>query len=403
MLATQKEVLFGGAAGGGKSEAGLHGAAQYVDHPKYSAIIFRRSFTDLNLPGALIDRSKEWWANTGAKWNATKHQWEFPSGATIQFGYLEKDIHKYRYQSAEFQYIFFDELTQFTLDQYTYMMSRLRRTEDMGDIPLRMRAASNPGNIGHLWVKERFIDNPGPNAIFIPSYIWDNPYLNRDEYAANLAELDPITRAQLLEGSWEVTPSGGLFQRKFFRYAEQLPTQYDFMVRFWDTAATPEGEGKDPDYTCGVKMGYANQRYYILDAIAFRKSSGDVEQAIAKVAKQDGYGVKIFMEQEPGGSGKAQIQRYASEVVPDYEFYGIRITGSKGVRARPVSAQLQNENMYLARGEWVDPLVTQHVLFDPEGDTHAHDDYVDATSGAYYVLSRLVKTGHKKKARSYKG
>ena len=402
MLAPQREVLFGGAAGGGKSEAGLHAAAQYVDHPKYSGIIFRRSFSDLNLPGALIDRSKEWWSNTGAKWNARDHQWTFPSGATLQFGYMETDNHKYRYQSAEFQFIFFDELTQFKEDHYTYMLSRLRRTEGMGGVPLRMRGASNPGGIGHEWVRDRFIDNPTDDRLFIPSYLVDNPFLDTEEYTSNLMELDAVTRAQLLEGSWEVTPSGGLFKTEYFRYAETLPRQYEYLVRFWDTAATPETEGKDPDYTVGVLMGYANQRYYILNAIAFRKSSGDVERMIQQVAQLDGPGVKIFMEQEPGASGKSVIQRYQTEVLPDFRFHGVRATGSKGVRARPVSAQLEHGNMLLARGDWVKPLVDQHVLFDPENNTHKHDDYVDATSGAYYVLSRMVKIGAKKKARIYK-
>lgn len=400
LLAPQREVLFGGAAGGGKSEAGLHGGAQYADHPKFSGLILRRRFSDLNLPGALIDRSKEWWTGTGAKWNSQRHQWTFPSGATLQFGYMETENDKYRYQGSEYQYIFFDELTQFTETQYTYMLSRLRRTEDMSDIPLRMRGASNPGNVGHEWVKQRFMSG-NPDCIFIPSRIQDNPHLDQEEYIASLSELDAITRQQLLEGSWDVLPSGGLFKSSYFRYAPYIPNNFEFIVRFWDTAATEEGEAPDPDYTVGVKLGYANQRYYILDAVAARLSSGGVENLIRQTAEDDGYGVIIFMEQEPGGSGKAQTQRYATEVLPDFTFYGRRVTGSKGVRARPVAAQLENGNMMLARGTWVKPLVDQHILFDPDTNRHAHDDYVDALSGAYFFLSRLVKARSKGKGKQY--
>lgn len=135
------EVLFGGAAGGGKSEALLMAATQYVDVPGYSAILFRKTFRDLALPGALMDRSKKWWDNSKAKWSSSDYNWTFPSGAKIQFGYLEHEGDEHRYQSAEFQAIFFDELTQFSEQSFTYMFSRLRRTKQNIHVPLRMRAA----------------------------------------------------------------------------------------------------------------------------------------------------------------------------------------------------------------------------------------------------------------------
>jgi hypothetical protein len=156
------EVLFGGAAGGGKSDALLMAAAMFLDIPEYAAIIFRRSFTDLNKPKALISRSFEWWGKTKARWDGVNHTWHFPSGATVTFSFLESDRDVMHHQSAEYQFEGFDEVTQFTQYQYTYMISRLRRLKKYDFIPLRVRAASNPptkmgGVVYGDWVKAYFL------------------------------------------------------------------------------------------------------------------------------------------------------------------------------------------------------------------------------------------------------
>lgn len=200
------EILYGGAAGGGKSEALLMGALQFVEVPSYAAILFRKTYADLALPGALMDRSKELLANTGARWNGQDKVWTFPSGATITFGYLDNENDRYRYQSSEFQYVGFDELTQFKERDYTYLFSRLRRTVD-NQIPLRMRAGSNPGGVGHLWVKRRFLRSQSPTREFISARIEDNPYIDIPTYEESLQQLDSQTRKQLRWGDW--TDFGG--------------------------------------------------------------------------------------------------------------------------------------------------------------------------------------------------
>jgi hypothetical protein len=194
------EALYGGAAGGGKSDALLMAALQYVHVPGYSALILRRTYADLALPKAIMDRAKEWLMPQGVKWNDTDKRFTFPSGAVLTFGYLNTENDKFRYQSAEFQFVAFDELTQFPEGWFRYLHSRLRRLEGM-PVPLRMRAASNPGGIGHEWVKRRFIDSPG-SRVFVPAKLEDNPSLDREEYVKSLAELDAATRKQLLEGVW---------------------------------------------------------------------------------------------------------------------------------------------------------------------------------------------------------
>src|SRR6185369_13608050 len=114
-----REALYGGAAGGGKSDALLMAALQYVDVPGYAALLLRRTWPDLVLPGAIMDRAKQWLSGTPARPHDGGRSWTFPSGAKLQFGYLQQDDDKYRYQSAEFQFVGFDELTQWK-DESTY-------------------------------------------------------------------------------------------------------------------------------------------------------------------------------------------------------------------------------------------------------------------------------------------
>jgi len=213
------EAFYGGAAAGGKSSCLLMDALQYVHLPRFSALILRKDYQRLSLSGGLIPRSHDW-LHGKAHWNGTSKTWTFPSGARIQFGYLDNSKDKFRYGSSEYQYIAFDELTEFPQDDYTFLFSRLRRTED-NPAPLKMRSASNPGGIGHLWVLERFVsqdardalrdgdssgvyykDSPTGETAFVPAKIADNPAINEKEYRKNLSHLDPVTRERLMNAKY---------------------------------------------------------------------------------------------------------------------------------------------------------------------------------------------------------
>lgn len=245
LMLPNREAFFGGAAGGGKSDALLMAALQYVTEPNYAAIIFRKTFTDLKLPGALIDRSHQWLGQTDAMWNGNEHVWLFPSGAKLQFGYLESEFDMYRYQSSEFQFVGVDELTQWREEDYLYVGTRLRRLAD-STIPLRVRCASNPGGLGHLWVKDRFrikeIDGhwigTHPKRAYVPAGISDNPYLDRLSYRESLTELDPITREQLLNGNWDVCQDAR-FKKSWARYYSRRGGGNDYLY-----CLGPDGRGK---------------------------------------------------------------------------------------------------------------------------------------------------------------
>jgi phage terminase large subunit-like protein len=223
---TCREALFGGGAGPGKTEALLMAALMYAHVPGYSALILRRDYPRLALPNSIMDRARQWLFKSDAVWNAQAKVYHFPSGAVLQFGYIDNPDDRYRYASSEYQFIGWDELTEFRLgpgddNPYEFMFSRLRKSADM-PVPLRMRAASNPGNIGHHYVRRRFIteealaalrddlpqvfyaDKQACDRAFVPALLADNPHLHMQEYIGNLMHLPAVTRARLLQGDWSV-------------------------------------------------------------------------------------------------------------------------------------------------------------------------------------------------------
>jgi predicted phage terminase large subunit-like protein len=375
------EALYGGAAGGGKSECLLMAALQYVHVPGYSALLLRRTYADLALPGALMDRAEQWLAGSDAKWNAQDKQWSFPSGATINFGYLETEKDKYRYQGAELQFIGIDEATQFSESQYRYLLSRLRRKAGV-QVPLRARLASNPGGHGHEWVRQRFVvEGRDKGRPFIPARLEDNPGLDQAEYRRSLDQLDHLTRAQLLNGDWDVLPCGGLFEREWFEIVNAAPSG-GRSLRYWDLAATAAAPGKDPDWTVGAKVTVKDGIWFVEDIIRLRGTPQKIEAVIRQTADIDGRGIPIRMEQEPGSSGVGMIDHYARRVLVGFDFKGDKKTGDKTTMARPVSAAAERGNVRLVRGTWCGAFLDEIEAF-PQA---AHDDQVDAVSGAFAML-----------------
>lgn len=386
------EALFGGAAGGGKSSALLMSALQYVDTPGYSAILFRRTFADLSLPGALMDRFRSWSANyDDIHWNANSYVATFPSGARISFGYLNNTNDYLRYKGSEFQFIGMDEVTEIRESDYRYLFSRLRRPASgpLSQVPLRMRAASNPAP---NWVRQRFIvEGKETGRIFVPSMLTDNPGIDADSYRQALSALDPVERRRLEMGDWWSTTLGSLFDRNDFVIidAHEVPqvTSSARAVRFWDLAATEPNSGNpDPDWTVGTLMLFDQGIAYILDVRKMRAKGDKIEHLIAQTAAEDGHAVAIRIEQEPGSSGKALIDQYARYVVPGYDLVGVRASGDKLTRARPFAAAVANGNVRLVRGAWITEWLDEFSSF-PEAANH--DDQVDSAVGAFTHLTGL--------------
>ncbi len=248
-----KEVLYGGAAGGGKTDALIMDSLHGVNNPRYSALILRRTCERLVKTGSVMDRAAEWLSRfPKVTFNRSRRKFTFPSGAVLSFGYLDHKDDRLQYQSAEYQFIGFDELTEFDLhndedNAWEFMMSRLRATKDI-DVPLKMRGATNPGGPGHSWVKGKFITPECQEALdagmhgvfhvgsnqkeidgkiraFIPAKIDDNVALKVEEYKENLEQLSPIVRARLLDGDWSVQENS-LINPKKFKYYEVRNSRY---------------------------------------------------------------------------------------------------------------------------------------------------------------------------------
>jgi hypothetical protein len=205
------EALYGGAAGPGKTDCLVALATRQINHPAYSAILMRRTFPQLQ---EIIDRSHQQYPAIGGIYRSTEHRWYFPSGAKIQLGHMQHENDKYNYQGKQYQFIGFDELTHFSKEQYLYLFSRCRSS--IPGLDAEMRSSTNPGGIGHTWVKERFVDvaphgdtyidpDTGLSRVFIPGKLTDNPALMENDpgYLARLKALPEIEQKRLIEGIWD--------------------------------------------------------------------------------------------------------------------------------------------------------------------------------------------------------
>lgn len=394
LLYASREAMYGGAAGGGKSVALLMAALQYVDVPGYHALLLRRTFAALAKPGALIDLAHEWLAGTDAVWNEQRKQWTFPSGATLSFGYLDTEKDKFQYQGAAFHFVGFDELTQFTKTQYTYLFSRCRRRKAVAgempppsaSVPLRVRSASNPGGEGHVWVYQRFFVEGG--RVFIPAKLADNPHLDIEAYREMLAELPLVERLQLEGGDWGVSEKGGWFEDEWFQVidAHQLPRHGLRRLRFWDLASTkPKKKRKEPDYTVGTLMGEFRGILYVIDVVRFREGPAETEARIIKTAELDGYEVPQHFEQEPGSHSALFLSGLARRELKGFQVHWEHVTGDKATRAKPMAAKASKNFISIVRGAWNSAWLEELRSFPNDA---LHDDQVDSSSGA---LQKLVR------------
>ena len=259
LAASETDVLYGGAAGGGKSYAMLVDPLRFAHRGAHRALILRRSMPELR---ELIDKSRELYpkAFPGCKYKEVEKLWNFPSGAKIEFGFLERDADVYRYQGQAYSWIGFDEIThQATEFSWNYLASRLRTTDP--EIIPYMRCTANPGGVGAHWVKKRYITPSPPNESFkgedglsrkfIPARLDDNPYLAHDgRYEQMLKALPPTQRRQLLEGDWEVA-EGAAF------------TEFDRNIHIIDPFEIPIHW----DRIKGIDYGYASESACVWGAI----------------------------------------------------------------------------------------------------------------------------------------
>jgi predicted phage terminase large subunit-like protein len=424
-LKTNADIaIYGGAAGGGKTYGLLLEAARNIDNPNYGGVIFRREAVQITSEGGLLDTSFGIYNEIGGRVKLSPHhQWTFDSGSTITFSHLHNKDDVNDWQGSQIPFIGYDELTHFTEWQFWYMLSRNR---SMCGVRPYIRATCNPD--ADSWVadlvswyidpdtgypisnrsgviryfirhdnklywsvsrQELINDFPGmlPKSFtFIPATLEDNAILNQTDpnYRANLLAMNRVERERLLHGNWKIKPeSGSYFPSINVTIIPAVPNDVTSWVRRWDLAATePSETNPSPSATASVLMGKRSDgRIVIANAVNIRKNASIVRETIKAIASQDkaNYNrVVTIIPQDPGQAGKDQASSLTKYLL-GYRVRSVRETGKKQVRAEPLSAQWQAGNVELVKGDWNKEYLLEMSSF-PGSD---HDDYVDASSGAF--------------------
>lgn len=419
-------IIYGGAAGGGKTYALLLEALRHKDVNGFGAVIFRHNANQITAQGGLWDASHKIYDKLPEAQSKLSPRpcWEFTSGARVSFAHIERDDNLKAWQGSEIAYIGFDELTHFTKRQFIYMLSRNRST--CGIKPY-MRATCNPdadswvadliawwidqdtgypiksrsGQIKYMSIindtivwgdtPEQLHEEYGVNPedcksfTFIASRLEDNKILMKADpgYMSNLKSLTQIDKERLLYGNWKIKPAAGLFyKRTQVNMIETLPQDITVWARGWDLAATSQDESGDAAYTAGVLIGKTKSgRYVIADVINKRLSASEVRTLISMTAQTDKvkYGRVIErLPQDPGQAGKEQAQSYI-KMLAGYLVKTIPESGSKESRAEPLAAQWQAGNVDVLVAEWNEEYFNQLESF-PESK---FKDMVDASSSAF--------------------
>lgn len=420
-------VIYGGAAGGGKTYALLLEALRHKNVKGFGSVIFRHNYNQITAEGGLWDASQKIFGQVpdAHSRKSPKLHWRFDGGSKLNFAHIEREEDLQSWQGTEIAYIGFDELTHFTKHQFLYMLSRNRTT--CGIRPY-IRATCNPdadswvadfiswwidqdtgypiqersGQVRWMCVindtiyfgetreelaKEHGVDIDDCKSVtFIASRLEDNKVLTERDpgYLANLKALPVVEMERLLYGNWKIKPAAGLYFKRsqVGEFLETAPDDVTIWARGWDLAATSEDEEGDPAYTAGVLIGKRkNGRYVVANVTNVRLAAADVRKHVKNTCMIDKQKYKRVTErlpQDPGQAGKEQAQSYI-KMLSGYIVKAIAETGSKESRAEPFAAQWQAGNVDLVIGEWNESYLTQLESF-PESK---FKDMVDASSSAF--------------------
>lgn len=396
------EVLFGGGAGGGKSFALISDVYEYCKLPKANAILFRRTFPELQ--ESIINKCLEFYPMKAYRYNSSDKILTFINGSRLKFGYLENENDKFRYQGGEWGYIGFDELTHFSKTQYLYLKSRNRNTKGYPNV---MRGTSNPGGKYHDWVKERFVDVAKPNEVYtdelgtkrlyIPSLLKDNPNLNEEEYTRTLMHLPDIERQALLNGNWELS-FGEIFKREDFKIIshEQFVAMTTFEVdEYWeledgygetdlinymtlDVAVTDNKTSDSSAFTIGCID--PNNNKYVKKTRKVKLLANDLLELTLKLAIE--YEVQ-FIGVEDTAVSKTFIENLETAIIErNLPFPVVRLKPNgrnKGARIQQHILTAKNQNRLYFIDKVEEDLISEAINFP----NAIHDDGLDSL--AYFI------------------
>lgn len=403
---TSEELLYGGQAGGGKSDALLMAALQYVEKEDYHALLLRRTYKDLALPNAIMNRCHNWlrpFVETDeVRWDRDTKTYTFPSESTVSFSYLAHNNDLDQYQGSEFQFVGFDELTQFTENQYTYLHSRLRKIEG-STIPIRMRAGTNPSGRGHEWVKKRFII-PNSPAPFIASAYTDNIYLDREQYGRQLDKLDELTRLQLKYGDWDAVITSGLLISHEQLKKNIITLNEDWLPAFSVIGIDPASTGEDK-FAMSCLTYFTNGKLMLTD-LDSTESSNPEQRLIEFIIRNLKYYPTLLNFEGEAGSSPEFAERYWKTILQQIlGQYHIALkstkastTGNKFTRARPHANAVKEKRLFFNKMLFenntpINQLFNQYVYVNPSKEAmaeHSSPDELDSLSYAFIGMEELL-------------
>lgn len=392
---TARNLLYGGAAGAGKTMALAFCATRHIDASHYRALLMAQTDKQLSHSGGMYEALHSIYPTVPI--NRGTRQMRFPSGALIEFATLPDSTAHERQgiRGSQYHFIGIDEAGNIMPAQLEWMPRSQRRR--IGDaVPTMYRLAANPGGVAHDWLRSRFVENRSgdyPENVFLHAQQKDNPHIDMDDYASSFRLMDPYTRMQFVEGLWDDPADGVFFRADMLRSYDILPPPLR-AVRAWDLAATARA---DADFTAGALVvecwdeGADRTAYFVHAIEREQMSAGDVERLILETAALDGARVDVAIEQEQGAGGKLFIGRLRDGAPSGVSVRGMRPSGSKEERARITAGLLQDGRLFVNAGM---PQGKRRAL---EGELRrfgsagaAHDDIVDALT---YALIYLTSTG----------
>lgn len=435
---TSKFTIYGGGAGSGKSHLALMYILGFIHDPNFRAVFIRETLPQIEQSGGLWQEAQAMYKHFGARFRTKPNKVTFPSGAVVTFTAMGSDRDIKNFDGGQYSLVVFDEAQYFSQVQVSYLESRIRSKAkgphrlictcnplrdsflykfvswyldpDTG-IPLAERSgveryyAQIDGDYVFGDSVEELVNKHGPNCkpqtyTFISATIYDNPHmaLKRPDYVTRLENLKRSERERLLLGSWhakDLTESYWKSEWCELINITQVPLNLVSCVRGWDLAATEASEAnRDPDYSCGVKLGRDKfGTYYILDAYRFRKQTDGVLKEIVKTSKEDGDNVFVTIPKDTGAGGKSAnvfFVRYLAEAGISVKSVVMSGHTNKIQRFLPFASVSEAGIVKIVRGEWNDWFINELENFTG-GRQHVHDDAVDAVSDAFNTISKSLQ------------
>ena len=419
----------------GKSYTSLLIALKFMQHPRATGVIFRRTSKMLTAPGSLWQEAIAMYSDiykTGLRIREGTNEIIFPNGAVLKFSHMQYENNKYDHKGGQYSLVIFDEATDFSESQVVYLLSRMRNA--YVDYQPQMFMMTNPDYDSFIrtWIQDYYLDSDGipvpertghiryffrqgdkmhwsnseaelkeqfgeniscTSFTFIGANCMDNPPLLKADptYKDRLLALPDVEVKRLFWGSWFARPeAAGLWKREWCPIVQYPNTRARKRVRSWDIAGSlPSPAYPDPDWTRGVLVSKDETGVYTIEDLkSLRDRFQRVEELIFSTAVSDGIGTVVVLPADPNaqaGAWARGMQRRLAEM--GYTCRLVRPNLSKGVRFAPFSSIAQSGFMYVVDSDWYNDFCVELENFDP-GNRKIKDDIVDACSDAIFILNK---------------